>query len=778
MLTTIAGRFRLWLAAMLALIAVFAMIVVPHFRVDTDILTLLPGDAHDPGAEQALRTYTEQLGRHTLFLVGARDLPSAKAAATAFAGSLTSSGAFAQARVDLDAAVIAGLRDYLPYRYGLLDDRHRSWLQQGETQRLYDEALRALYTPAGLMRPFGASDDPLGLLSAFVADQKPPSGRARPQDGVLAVVGSESSYVLVIADTSGSPFSAAVQQAAGPAITAAREAGHAAGATEIVGSGLILHAAEAARRAHAEMNIFSAVSLIGSVLLLVLTFRSLRPVLLGVTAMGFGAIAGLAACYAAFGNVHMLTLVFGSSLIGTAVDYVVYYFADGFRRPTPATAQETLRNVASGILLGYLTTALSYAALLIAPFPGLRQIALFSAVGLGVACACMLCLFPRFHAAPVAASAPSVPRFVHALAKWRWADMSRTARIVSTALVLIAVAGLAKLSFLDDVRALQSPSADLLNQELRVRELLGQSPDSRFFLVRGDSPEQVLQHEEALRARLNELRSHNQLGGLLALSSPLPSTQRQSADHALLASTVYGGNGLLRHFMQQLGYSEENIARAIEPAADEHPLTLDTFLGSAASEPYRAQWLGRVGDGYGSVVTLFDVRDIGALKEAASGLDGVRLVDKVADISSILKRYRELALGLSAAVYVIIGLLLVWRYGWRLGGLTLLPAVGAAMLAIALQAWLGIPVNLFNVLALLLILGMGVDYAIFLREARGALMPAIFAVCVATATAALSFGVLVFSSTPFIRSIGLTMALGISLASVLVIGLRPRSETL
>jgi predicted exporter len=770
--TTIRGRLWLWALTMVLMVAGFVAGVVPHFRVDTDILTLLPTDRHDADAEQALRTYTDQLGRRTLFLVEAKDLATAKPAAQAFADSLRTSPVFSRVQLDLDAGIVSGLQDYLPYRYGLLSDAQRQMLQTGQGQKLYEQALRSLYTPAGWMRPFSASEDPLGLLSGFVSGLRPPVGKAGPHDGVLAVVAADHADVLVIAETAGSAFSATVQEQAGPAIAAARSAGLKAGAAAIVGSGVILHAAEAARHAKTEMGLFSTIALVGCALLLLVTFRSLRPMFFGALAMGFGTIGGLGACYLAFGQVHMLTLVFGSSLIGTAVDYAVYYFADCFRSGPDAAAETKLRNVAAGILLGYMTTAMSYLALMAAPFPGLRQIALFSAVGLGVACACMLCLFPVFRVAGNGPP-PPVPAFARWLLRLRWAEASSGLRLLAVVVAVAALAGILRIRFLDDVRALQIPPPDLLRQELRVREVLGQMPDSRFVLVRGQSIEEVLQREEALCGRLDALRTAGKLGTYLGLSSALPSLQRQQADRDLAAGTVYSGEGLLPRLMHQLGYDDDSIRKAITAAGSASLLTPELFFRSSISQLYRTQWLGPVGNGYASIVTLFDLSDVPALNQAASGLPGVRIIDKVGDISNVLRSYRRLALGLIAGVYVFIALALWWRYGWRDGMLTLLPAVGAAVLAIAVQSWLGEPVNLFNVLALLLVLGMGVDYAIFLRESREAMDVAILAVSVATAAAALSFGVLVLSTTPFIRSIGLTMAIGIVAASVLVVGLRP-----
>jgi len=226
--------------------------------------------------------------------------------------------------------------------------------------------------------------------------------------------------------------------------------------------------------------------------------------------------------------------------------------------------------------------------------------------------------------------------------------------------------------------------------------------------------------------------------------------------------------------MRELGYGEDAVARQLASfAAGGAPLQPQAFFASAASEPYRPLWLGDVAGGSASAVTLFDVNDADAVAQAAAGLPGVRLIDKLADISEVLSRYRRIAMLLIVAVYLVTGLLMSRRYGYRGAAAMLLPAFGGGALALALLAWAGVPINLFHVLALLLVMGMGSDYTIFLREARGAEAPALLAVVLATLTAVLSFGLLGFSSTPFLRAIGLVQALGVSFAVILALLLRP-----
>jgi predicted exporter len=73
------------------------------------------------------------------------------------------------------------------------------------------------------------------------------------------------------------------------------------------------------------------------------------------------------------------------------------------------------------------------------------------------------------------------------------------------------------------------------------------------------------------------------------------------------------------------------------------------------------------------------------------------------------------------------------------------------------------------VLGLLLVLGLGVDYGIFLREGSAARPVTLLAISIAAVTTLLSFGMLSASVTPFIHSLGLAVLLGVASTWLLAI---------
>ena len=73
-----------------------------------------------------------------------------------------------------------------------------------------------------------------------------------------------------------------------------------------------------------------------------------------------------------------------------------------------------------------------------------------------------------------------------------------------------------------------------------------------------------------------------------------------------------------------------------------------------------------------------------------------------------------------------------------------------------------------------LVLGLGVDYAIILREGRN--HQAVLAVFLSMTTTLISFGLLGFSSVPFVRSIGITVAFGVAYTFLIALAARPRTH--
>ncbi len=763
------SRFWLALASAAALLAAFGALVVPHLRIETNLLALLPSTAENRLQLDAVKRFADRSSREIVFVVGTADRDLLRPAGLAFAIALGESGAFERVEFSVDDRYVTAARNERAVRTGLLSTRQRGLLERGDTAALERDALRAAYTPLGFTRPLSIAEDPLGLESGAFAEELPGTGRARLEGDILVVHADGRHWTVVRASVKGDPYRTETHGGVTSAIASGTtNARGVAADAQVDGSGVILHAAAAASKAQAEVATFGTIDLIAVVLLIVLVFRLLRPLLFTLVTLGLATCAAIAACHYAFGQVHILTLTFGTSLIGVSVDYSLHYFVNKLRDGDHAP-----HDIVPALILGCTTTVAGYLTLLIAPIPGLRQIALFSAVGLAVACATVILLYPGIDRREFPRS---VPAWVGRFAALRVESLLPHAAwwLVVPALLGVTVWGLLGLEARDDVRSLQRPPPELVAQEQRVRGLLGVGFDTRFVLVTAPTPELVLQRLEALDPVLRKLAADGSINGHLSPFPSLQSVERQRRARELLERDVYAPGGVLDRVMTRLGFTPDSMAARHSEfqSARDRWLTPDAWLVSPLSAPVRHLWLGALGGDHAAVVLLDGNRAADSVRAAVDVQPGVQYVDQVADISHVLGEYRRIGSWLLLVVLTVMVACLLVFYRNAIAIRTALPAAAGIPLTLATLGLMHEPVNLFHVLSLLLVLGLGVDYAIILREGRS--RQAVLAVFLSMTTTLISFGLLGFSSVPFVRSIGITVAFGVAFTFLIAVAAKPR----
>jgi len=756
-------RAWLWILVLAVLAGLGGQRLARGGALQTDLLAMLPETEQNAVAERGVRVLSQATGDRAIFLVGG---PGATLApGRHFAQSLTASGAFASVLGTLppvDPTLI--FRFYAEHRFRL---PHPS---PGATVAAVRAAVETRLT-APMGSALGPEADPLGHVARFMDGLPLNSLRLEIQEGMLTLRSGDALYVLVTANLKGSAYDPAVQRVSLAAVRAAETALRAAepraellrARPEVLRTGALFYAADARESAEWETGIIGWGSLAAIVALFLAVFRSARHLLLGLACVGAGLIAATAVTLLVFGKIYLLTLVCGSSMLGVAVDYPLLYFANQLGAGPAWNPRAALARLMPALLLGVVTTLLGYACLGVAPFPGLRQMAVFSMAGLAASFLTVLLVLPDALGRPL----PERPRLMAALdrAGLAWLALGRRPafRVALVLATLLAAAALLRLRVDDDVKSLIQPSGTLRTQEARIRELTGFSNSGRFFLVEGADEGAVLAREEALRARLEPLLRLGALEAVQAVSAFVPSPARQ--EEALRASRAEAP--LLAQALTQVGFRPGAVARQGEELAAQRPLTVAAFLKTPFAGPFRMFWLGATVHGCGAMVYPVGACPSAQLREAAAGLPGVALVDKAQSVSGLLGHYRGLANGALALACVLVWLMLLWRYGLRSGTAILLPSLLGILAALAGLALVGSPLTLFNTIALVLVLGFGVDYAVFLAEGGRQSAPALLGVLLASFATLLSYGLLAFSHTPALRGFGLTLGLGVLAATLL-----------
>ena len=762
----------LWAGVSVALAAAAVLLLARYAPVQTDLLALLPPTERSAAAERAVAAMRDAAGNRAVFLIGDAQAPSARRAAERFAAELKRSGAFASVQFevpDVDPQRLTA--PHREFRFGLLTEADRAVLTDGSFEP-EQWLLRRLNDPFRTPLGGGVAQDPFGFFGNFIASLPYRQLRLDLEDGLLVVRSDARSargiHVLVSAELAGSAYDDRVQRSSLAAVAAAEAAVRAvAPQAEVLRTGAVFFAEAARASAERDVELIGAGSLIGIVLLMLAVFRSVRPLALGLLTVLTGLAAAVSATVLVHGELHLLTLVFGASLIGEAIDYSIQYFSAYAGAGSQWDPRRGLAAVRPGLTLALATSALGYGALMLMPFPAVRQIALFALAGLVAAYLSVILLLPYLLRRPYGRDiAPIAVPMARLIEWWRARIGPKPALAMVAGLMALCVPGWLALHADDDVRTLSSRPAALLEQEARIRSLTGVQLATRFFVIEADTPEAALQTEERLTARLRPLVDKGELAHYQAVSSFVPSAARQEENRRLLRKNLQLDGKRLAEAFQQVGLrsSAAGDLAAAYGESEGRLLTPQAWVASPAAAPFRHLWLGRTADGHASVVVPAGAADNSALEALAAGIPGVTFVDKAASVSRLFGQYRTgLSYGLGVALLLVLGVL-AWRYGLRGGAAVLLPAVLGIAAALALAGYGGSALTLFNVMALLLVLGVGVNYSIFLIEGRARAGTTGIAVALSAATTVLSFGLLAFSGTPALSGFGATLLAGIAIS--------------
>jgi predicted exporter len=495
-------------------------------------------------------------------------------------------------------------------------------------------------------------------------------------------------------------------------------------------------------------------------LLIAFAFRSFAPHVLGFLQLFASLLAATAAVIACFGSIQILTLVFGTTLLGIAIDYAFLYFAEyWFGGGSP---REVMRKIRPGLYMGLATGVVAFAFLLLAGFPALTQIAIFSIAGLLEAGLVVVLILPvTLTRAPEVAAHPAIlwpQRFIQ-----RSCRVSRWRYLLPALALLLAIPGWLRLQASDDVRELQHFPPKLMQTDAHIRSTLGQIPPPGFFLVEAPDLQQALSREETLFADIGQALPD---GNSIGLSRFLPSAARQQASLAAW-NEVFASPVALKAAFIHIGLPPQ-LAVHIDKewrSATHAPLTSETLF---AAVPDLQRFVIPTRHGVALLATVIGKSDIdpSLLTRIAANVPGASFVAPLSQVTDTFHRIRVRATWLVIIGYLLISALLVWRYGRREAVRMLYPPLLALGVTLGALGWLGESMNIFVVVALILILGLGRDYAVFLREGGAQQRSPALAVTLSALTTLSSFGLLSLSQIPALHAFGLATLIGI-LASYL-----------
>lgn len=545
------------------------------------------------------------------------------------------------------------------------------------------------------------------------------------------------------------------------------------------------------------------VSLIVMQLLFLLAYRSLGAFLIAVIPVGAGLLAGfgLMGCFSP--AVAPICAGIAASLTGMAIDYALLRLSLFERRQlageAPREAATTSPGVVGDVLFACLTTLAAFVAILASPLPALRQFSLLSLLSLAAAFVATLTLLPaltvllsplRTRRAGLGVRVDFSPLFT-AMARrpGRWLAGGVAALLGPT---LLAAALCMPASLFDADASVMHPSPNPpLEAQRRLAQRFGADLGSLAVHVQVDQPEQLAGAAWAAREALSQpsvrgLGVEPAFGIAWLLPNPFVGERRLEITRIKVDQVVADFRAAVAESAFEPGQFEgyvDFLRQFLRPPGPPGPADLAGFTGLAGAVlPTSA--LGPQGVAPTQTVMLVSVdRPLSNREERARIVDAVRgALEKSPGATltgmSVISHDTEAAVRrglpglLALAIVLIVGLLAI-KYR-RVGEavVALLPTLVGAAMMLAAMALTEARLNLVSLAAAPLLIGVGVDYGIFvvgvvkrtaIEREEGLLDLAAtgHAVTLCALTTLIGFGSLAFSHIPAVRSLGILLTAGV-----------------
>ena len=761
----------IWLAAM-----ALGVLLLLNTRFSADVSFFLPSK---PTAEQSVMVDQLREGavsRLLMVAIGGGDARQRAETSRALHASLAGNPAFATVQ-NGEADAMDASRDFLlAHRYLLSTAVTPERFGVEGLKSAVNSSIDLLSSSAGLLfKPYLARD-PTGELVELVSGL---GGGVQPNEveGVWASRDGERAMLLVQTHALGSDTdgqSAAIDLIRERFFQATQQPGLAGLTVEMSGPGLF--AVRARATIQQEVTRLSIMSTAILAVLLGCVYRRARLLLLTLVPVLSGTLAAIVTVGLVHGTVFGITVGFGAALIGEAVDYAIYYFVQSGRMGATSWREQYWPT----IRLGVLTSVLGFGALLFSGFPGLAQLGLYAISGVITAAIVTRYLLPHL-------AGPGV--FL--------ADGARQGRVLRPLvahagvlrwplLALVLVAGVYLAQHRNDLwypnlSALSTVTEAEGELDARLRGDLG-APDARYMaVITAPDQEQALQAAERAGVQLRRLVDQGLIGGFDTPARFLPSEATQNARRASLPPPAE-----LAVRLREALVDAPLPANRLQPFVDDvqaarssRNLTRQDLEGTGLGLAVDALLLQRA-SGWSVLLPLRAAPAAPGTVSADIPVDAVRaalvgsgalFIDLKGEFDTLYGEYIDEAvlLSLLGLLAIVVALGLVLRSARRLAGV-MLPLVMAVVVVVAGLHASGVRLHLLHLVGVLLTVAVGSNYALFFdRISIGETLDdeTLLSIGVASATTAIGFGVLAFSSVPVLQAIGVTVGPGAVLALVL-----------
>ena len=780
----IGGRWepKLWLFYHLGLPALLVMsiFIAGPLRINTSLSEMLPQSTSSRAVAEAEKILGERSNRQAIVLAAAEDFDTAKKGASLLYAALEKSPDFDEISFYYDSSVIEGFAEFLhKYRFAIAGRETLALLESGRAGKIAEDALVSIFGAFTFIPLNNLETDPFLLanrrMEEFISSPLLSRGSMSPKDNVLAAYDDGIWYVMLRLNLNPRVVSVAGNNNGVPVIWAQADA-----VTELVPglsfyySGVPFHSYESSSSAQREISIISFVTVLMILAFFLYIFRSPLPVIFSILDVGTSIAIAAGAALLFFREIHIITFVFGTTLIGIGVDFSIHFFIHWKGNNAFKDGVEIRSRLFKTITVCFVSTEICFSVFLFAPFLILKQFAVFSMAGILSAYLTFYCIYPFLKMPPEEKRKVSflTGRFFQGIK-----NISVPFFLKAGIAAILAASGLLILFFHplgmkieNNISSLYTMSNFMMESEKRSGKVLDYGSHFWYFIVSGSSLEETLEHEESLVLRLEEEVRRGNLGSVLGTTVFVPSIKTQEKTYGAmrallpLAEAQFDYLGFPSDFTEAF-YREFEGGKIFCLPENAPPLAGLSNL-----------WIGETGGNFYSCVMPLNAGDEGIFRSIADEFEFAHFISKAKDIGRDLDTLTRTMLLFFLAAYAVIFVIVCFLYPWKDS-----VKICAVPFFLVICTWAAMAVNMipmgfFSAAALILVFGLGLDYTFYMVQRKRSDSLTLLAVILSFLTTLLSFGALAFSSFRPVHIFGFTVFAGLSAAFIFAMLLQGRKD--
>ena len=708
-------------------------------KIDTNFLSITPKFLEDKDFQKPLEDFFLKNSSSVKIFVESDDFDTAKNNAVKLKEYINNLDENVQ--VNLYSKNYDDILDIMiKYKYQLLPKDIRNYLLNDEADIVAENSLASFYSPFFIPVVDNVEDDPFFVVNSKINEILVSENNLQSRDGIQYINYDNKYNVLINIDMPKKINSEKFFNKVLDYLKILENEGN----IKTYISGVPIHTYYSQKSAKTEISIISAVSLIVICMIFIFIFKSVKPYIVSMCTITLAGAAAFLLSSIFFNSLHIFTFVFGTSLIGISIDHSIHFITEWYNEKDK---KEVLKKIFPSMLLGFLTTVVSYLSLSLTSLSLLRQIALFSIFGLISSFLTVNIIYPIVFKNDKRVIKDSVligSRDI--LNKYVKIINIKTVLIAFIVVVVISVITIPRIKVNFSANQLYNTPDFLLKSEMEVYKRLNTSLSKNIIISRGNTLSEALSAEESIE---------NYFTNYTAISRVLYSEARQRDNIKLTEEKLMP---LLREQINSLDLDAGAYNRIKSEFANIKNEVLD--INNIIDEPSFSD-LKKIITTNNNRYFLIATSDYDTNNIVESTNADVKIFNLNEEINNALDNTAKTAVKMAVIAYIIIFIAMIIFFNGMQALSIILVQLMSILINLSVHSIFNININIFSIFAIILSIGISIDYAIFFSNSAADEEITFLAVFLSMMTTVLSFGTLFFSSFIPVKSFGLFLFIGV-----------------